>query len=234
MSRNVFQDEEANFWISTSDLMCSILIIFILLFVFMLADYQREVSEYKAEIAKKNEILINLNSTRIKIIKKLADEFKKANIDVNIDEKNGAIQLEESILFDINKSELKPEGENYLSQIIPLYSKILIDDASIRDEISQIIIEGHTDDTGSYLHNLKLSQERAFSVANFILSDSIVFNDKDLFQNYITTNGNSFANPVLDAQGSIDKDKSRRVEIKFTLKQEEELLEIEKYVRKNM
>lgn len=234
MSKNTFQDEEANFWVSTSDLMCSVLIVFILLFVFMLAGYEKEVEEYKSELNEKNEILINLNSTRVKIIKKLADEFKKANIEVNIDEKNGAIQLEESVLFDINKSELKPEGKEYLHKIIPLYSKILISDESIRNEISQIIIEGHTDDTGTYLHNLKLSQERAFNVANFVLSDSVSFNNKELFKNYITTNGNSYSNLIVDENGNVNKDKSRRVEIKFTLKQEEELLEIEKYVRANI
>lgn len=234
MSKRSFQDEESNFWISTSDLMCSVLIVFILLFVFMLANYQDEIREYKSEIEEKNEILISLNSTRIKIIEKLVDEFKKANIDVNIDEKSGAIKLEESVLFDVNKSELKEEGKNYLYKIIPLYSKILIDDPSIKEEISQIIIEGHTDDTGEYLHNLKLSQERAFSVADYILSDKVVFNNKDEFKNYISTNGNSYSNPIINDNGVIDKDKSRRVEVKFTLKQEEELLEIEKYVRKNI
>lgn len=234
MSKKGFYDEEANFWISTSDLMCSVLIVFILLFIFVLANYQDEIKEYKNEIEEKNEILISLNSTRVKIIEKLVDEFEKANIDVNIDEKNGAIKLEESVLFDINKSELKDNGKSYLNKIIPLYSKILIDDPDIKNEIAQIIIEGHTDDTGEYLHNLKLSQERAFSVAEYILSDSVDFNNKDEFKDYISTNGNSYSNPVVDEYGVINKDKSRRVEIKFTLKQEEELFEIEKYVKKNI
>ena len=45
-------------------------------------------------------------------------------------------------------------------------------------------------------------------------------------QNYLTVNGHSMANPVLDADGNVDKDASRRVEIKFRLKDEEMIDEL--------
>jgi len=47
----------------------------------------------------------------------------------------------------------------------------------LRDEYSaylgEIIIEGYTDSTGDYYNNLKLSQERALSVATYILKRHI-------------------------------------------------------------
>lgn len=41
-----------------------------------------------------------------------------------------------------------------------------------RDYISQIIIEGHTDDEGSYMYNLELSQNRALAVVKKIYDEN--------------------------------------------------------------
>ena len=45
-------------------------------------------------------------------------------------------------------------------------------------------------------------------------------------QNYLTVNGHGMSNPVLDADGNVDKDASRRVEVKFRLKDEEMINEL--------
>ena len=50
-------------------------------------------------------------------------------------------------------------------------------------------------------------------------------------QNYLTVNGHSMANPVLDADGNVDKDASRRVEVKFRLKDEEMIQELNKIMQ---
>jgi chemotaxis protein MotB len=55
----------------------------------------------------------------------------------------------------------------------------LLGDEQIKKNISRIVIEGHTDDEGSYLYNLELSQERAFNVAKYIYSDSVESRYKD-------------------------------------------------------
>lgn len=214
------QEEEAGYWLSFSDLMASILIIFILLFVHKLIEYQATISEKEKQIQE-------LTSTREDIIEKLKEEFEKENIDINIDSKTGAIKLDESILFDTSKSELKKEGKDFSREFIPVYVKILLGDENIKEQLSQIIIEGHTDDRGSYMSNLKLSQDRTLSVAQFLLSDGFNYKYKDGLQKYITLNGRSYSEPILDDKGKIDRDASRRVEIKFRLKEEELLLEIQ-------
>ena len=56
---------------------------------------------------------------------------------------------------------------------------------------------------------------------NFLDADQI----SDL-QSYLTVNGHSMANPVLDADGNLDKDASRRVEVKFRLKDDEMIDEL--------
>ncbi|WP_455539699.1 OmpA/MotB family protein [Terrisporobacter sp.] len=214
------QEEEPGFWISFSDLMASILIIFIMLFVYKLVEYQ-------ANISQKEQQIQELTSTRVKIVKMLQEEFEKENIDINIDPNTGAIKLNESILFDTSKSELKKEGKDFAKKFIPIYVKILLGDKEVRSQLSQIIIEGHTDDVGSYMSNLRLSQERTLSVAKFLLDDEFNYKYKKDLQKYITLNGRSYSEPILDNKGKINRNASRRVEIKFRLKEEEILLQIQ-------
>ena len=218
--RKKSQEEEVGFWISFSDLMASILIIFILLFVYKLVEYQANLTEKEQQIQE-------LTSTRVKIIEMLQEEFKKEDIDINIDPKTGTIKLNESILFDTSKSELKEEGKEFARRFIPIYVKILLGNEEVKSQLSQIIIEGHTDDVGSYMSNLKLSQDRTLSVAQFLLDDEFDYKYKKDLQEYITLNGRSYSEPILDDEGNINRDASRRVEIKFRLKEEEILLEIQ-------
>ncbi len=86
---------------------------------------------------------------------------------------NGAVQIEkdlnigkfvtQNIRFDFNKSTLKPESMGTLNQIVAALTK-----NTLKYEIS-----GHTDSDGDEAINLKLSQERAEVVKNFLISSGI-------------------------------------------------------------
>ena len=58
-----------------------------------------------------------------------------------------------------------------INQFLPKYCSVLLRD-DYREYVSEIIIEGHTDTNGSYIYNLELSQQRAFSVAKYCLTES--------------------------------------------------------------
>lgn len=224
------EDEGTSYWISFSDLMSGLLIVFILLFIFKLFDYQ-------SSLEQKEQIIQQITDTRGQIVEKLQEEFDQENMDMQIDPKTGAITLSEGILFDFGKSELKNEGKVFLQNFIPVYMKKLMEDPDIRDNISQIIIEGHTDNEGDiggnqYLFNLKLSQERAYSVSEYVLSNNIQYEYKENLQTLLTANGRSYSDPVYNDDNSINNDKSRRVEIKFRLKEEEALLRIQQELEK--
>mgnify|MGYP004544739433 CR=1 FL=1 len=77
------QDEETSYWLSFSDLMASVLIIFILLFVYNLVVYDESMNE-------REKMIQELTSTRMKIIAMLQEEFDKEDIDIIIDPKTGA------------------------------------------------------------------------------------------------------------------------------------------------
>ena len=134
-----------------------------------------------------------------------------------------------NVMFDYDQSELTDEGKSELANILPIYCKVLLQD-DYKKYLAEIIIDGYTDTDGDYDYNLELSQKRSLAVAqylteiqgNFLSSDEI----SDL-QNYLTVNGHGSANPVLDSKGNEDKNASRRVEVKFRLKDDEMISELD-------
>ena len=97
----------------------------------------------------------------------------------------------------------------------------------LRDEYSaylgEIIIEGYTDSTGDYYNNLKLSQERALSVATYILKmPGLTTRQRDLLKSgLLTITGRGATGLIYDQYGNEDKEASRRVEFHFSLKDSE-------------
>ena len=131
-------------------------------------------------------------------------------------------------MFDYDQAELTDSGKQALEQILPIYCKVLLQD-DYKDYLAEIIIDGYTDTDGDYSYNLQLSQQRSLAVAQYLIDIQGNFlNDKQSqeLEKYLTVNGHSMANPVLDANGNVDKDASRRVEVKFRLKDEEMIDEL--------
>lgn len=219
------REDGAGYWSTFGDLMSGVLIVFMLLFIYTLYNYQTTMS-------KNEKIIEELNSTRVEIINKLKAEFEKEDIEIEIDSKTGAIRLSAGVLYDFGKSELKDDGKQFLERFIPKYLKVLLDDEEIKKHVSQIIIEGHTDSNSSYIYNLKLSQERAFSVVEFILSDNFAYGNKEDLEKYLTANGRSFSELIKEDDGTVNEEKSRRVEIKFRLNEEETLIRIQEELQK--
>ena len=87
---------ELSFWLSISDLMSSILIIFILLFVY------KTINSIKAERLKEN-IIREITDTKENIIGKLKTDLANKNIQVDIDDKTGTIKIDEKILFEVDQ-----------------------------------------------------------------------------------------------------------------------------------
>ena len=96
--------------------------------------------------------------------------------------------------------------------------------------MDQIIIEGHSDDMGSYIYNMDLSQKRATEVLKYIYTtmDNFSNSERQELEKYITANGKSKTDLIYKENGEVDRAKSRRVEIKFKLKDEEALDKIKK------
>ena len=175
------------------------------------------------EQQKKLEDLVGV---RTKIIRDLANALTEADLKASVDANTGDIMLESTVFFDYNSNTIKQEGRDFLNRFLPVYLSVLLSD-EYAEYLGEIVIEGHTDTSGSYLYNLELSQERALSVVRFCLEmPQLTANQQALLYNILTAKGRSYSDPVYDANGNVDMDASRRVEFKFRLKDSEMIDEI--------
>jgi outer membrane protein OmpA-like peptidoglycan-associated protein len=75
---------------------------------------------------------------------------------------NPTMALEGAILFDFDKYQLKPEAEKTLAEIGQFLE--------VQHPHSKLRVAGFTDDIGTDAHNLRLSQQRAQTVAKWMTS----------------------------------------------------------------
>ena len=202
-----------------------------------LTQYERQLAAYRDELQKKQGQLEQMVGVKAQIVQQLSAALRKNGIDVSVDEQTGAIALPSQMLFSTNSAALSDGGRKYLRRFLPVYLDVLLSE-DFRAYVAEIIIEGHTDSNGTYLHNLQLSQERALSVANYVLSDgfmgdalSLNASAKKTLLGLVTASGRSFSAPVLDANGDEDQNASRRVEIKFRLKDDETIAATEELLK---
>ena len=187
-----------------------------------LAAQTEQLEVQKGQIENQQAQMQALIGIRTELVEELRNAFE-GTAKVSVDPKTGAIMFDSSVLFDFNQDELRPEGEDFLKDFLPEYFNILLGD-EFRDYVSEVIIEGHTDTDGDYLTNLELSQQRALAVANYCLEDDNGVIDPDVvdtLRNIVTANGKSYSNPIYNEDGTVNMDASRRVEIKFRLREEE-------------
>ena len=196
---------------------------------------QSALDEKTAQLKDQQAQIDQIIGVKTDVIEALKNEFSKNNINVDIDAQTGALTLEASVMFDYDQAELTDAGKQALEQILPIYCKVLLQDDYMK-YLAEIIIDGYTDTDGDYSYNLQLSQQRSLAVAQYLLDIQGNFLDATQSQNlekYLTVNGHSMANPVLDANGNVDKDASRRVEVKFRLKDEEMIDELNQLLSSN-
>lgn len=193
----------------------------ILILLGQLEKKDEEIRNLQESFDKAKEKVQNLSLIRENLSKELQ---AKLDSNITIDQKTGSISLPSEVLFDKDSYTLKNEAKASLRKILSEYFNAIINDPKILSNIENIIIEGHTDSDGSYIYNLDLSQKRAYEVMNFIYT---FYKDARL-QKLLMASGRSFSDPVLVNEVE-DKDKSRRIEIKFSIKNDNALKDVEKF-----
>lgn len=190
---------------------------------------QEELNKAYLEIeSARNELTVTKNElqdivgVRTDIIGALQSAFN--NSSMKVDAQTGSITFSSDVLFRYNSATLTADSRKTLKEIIPMYLDVLLQD-QFRGYIAEIIIEGHTDTDGGYRSNMELSYERANAVAGFCLDKKNGLSETKIeqLQQILTVNGKSWSNPIYKngASGEVDMAASRRVEIKFRLKEDE-------------
>ena len=164
----------------------------------------------------------SLTGIKLKVVAALKDELGDK---VAIDKNSGALRVSSNILFDKGSAVLKEGAKAELKKVFEEYIGALVTNPKIRPHLDKIIIEGHTDSDGGYIYNLNLSQKRALAVMNYLLT--LDFAKEHNIKPLMIASGRAYLDPVI-VNGVEDKDASRRIEIKFRLKNEDAMHEIEK------
>lgn len=173
------------------------------------------------QIKEMKQTIDQIMGVRSQLVNELKAEFQDSSAGIEVDEKTGAMIFNTEILFSYDQSELKPASLEFLDESVPKYLDVLLK-SGYEDYVAEIIIEGHTDRDGPYLYNLRLAQDRAYSVADYILSDDFPYKEiQSQLENKLTVNSKSYTDFRTNEQGEYSADESRRVEFKFRLKDEE-------------
>ena len=185
-----------------------------------------EIENARQELTTTKQELQDIVGIRTDIIGALQSAF--SNSTMKVDAQTGSITFSSDVLFRYNSASLTADSREILKYIIPMYLDVLLAD-QFRDYIAEIIIEGHTDTDGGYQSNMELSYERANAVAEFCLNKRNGLSETKIeqLQKLLTVNGKSWSNPVYQKDNwgnptkEVDMSSSRRVEIKFRLKEDE-------------
>ncbi|ELY5814924.1 OmpA family lipoprotein [Cronobacter turicensis] len=128
---------------------------------------------------------------------KLRQKMQGTGVSVTRSGDNIILNMPNNVTFDSSQANLKPAGANTLTgvaMVLKEYPKTAVN------------VVGYTDSTGGQALNMKLSQQRAESVASALITQGVA-------ANRIRTSGMGPANPVASNSTEAGKAQNRRVEI---------------------
>lgn len=200
------------FWITMTDLMTGLVLVFIVMFFYTYMTSHLEL--VKQNLAKENAT------------KSLEESLKTQNIDATIDPISGVVKISDLELFELSSYTLSDKGKAYLDKFAPAYLDSLFSNEYLNKNIDKIIIQGHTDsqtfageynEDEQYMKNMELSLNRAYAVANYITNTPYNKANGNKLRKMIIVEGASFSNPII-INNKEDFAKSRRVELKLVMK----------------
>lgn len=204
--------QENVFWITMTDLLLGLAVIFIVLFVLAMTGFTQaklQEQQLKSEVAKD-----------------LAQELKSKNINAQIDLSTGAVKLSDLQLFELGSYQLSEDGKAFLNKFIPIYLNAVYSNPKIADKVVNIVIQGHTDSQSfagvsskdlQFVKNMELSTQRANEVAKYIFYTPYNKAYSAKLYKMLIVEGKSFSQPVI-VNGKEDYNKSRRVELQLVVK----------------
>lgn len=213
-------------WISVSDLMAGLMIIFL----FIAVSYIRPIENTQSAI---RNIAATWNESESEIYTALRDEFQSDMEDWNAELERETLTVRfkaPEVLFDTAAPDLKPRFEGILSNFFPRYLEVLYD---YKDAIEEVRIEGHTSSIWrgatsaeeAYFNNMALSQARTRSVLEYSLTLPAAEPFREWARRHLTATGLSSSRPIL-TDGTEDSIRSRRVEFRVRTNAKRQIVKI--------
>ena len=223
-------DIDNSVWLSNSDLMAGLMIIFLFISIGFIREKAPEV------VGSQDYVLNYLSFTDSKeneIDEELEQEFtdeEKKEWQLEIIPEENLIRFNApDVMFSQSNYKLNDRFKTIINSFFPRYVKVLSKFGSL---ISEIRIEGHTSSEWkdvsqdrAYIKNMVLSQERTISVLNESLNSLAKFklSEKEIKWAFdkVSASGLSSRSIIKNFDGSENSVKSRRVEFRYVLNETE-------------
>ncbi len=222
--RNVQVDEENPYWISFSDIMAGLLIIFILASLILIL----ELLETREQINRSVASIVEAEQVRGTILREIQEELKQKNILVEVSDNESVLRIPDDLLaFETDRYRIPPSPR--IQEVVYEIGKVIYERIAYEKRwqyLDTIFVEGHTDSRPSYrqMGNWGLSAYRAISVWNYWiehlpeemrLEDLVNHENEKLF----SVSGYAETRPAVEKQlTESDYIKNRRLDIRFTIR----------------
>lgn len=219
--------EDADHWMSVSDLMSGLMIVFLFISILLMRNALGERDKIK-------EVAVAYQNNQVALYENLKKEFQN-DLDAwnaDIDPLTLAFEFKSpDVLFQTGSAIIKPAFQHILDDFFPRYLKVL---GQFRHSLNEIRIEGHTSSQWNqqtqpeeaYFRNMALSQERTRSVLLYIQNMDAVKSEKEWIRKNVAAVGFSSSRLVLDEHGQEDAQRSRRVTFRVMTNAETQIRKI--------
>lgn len=207
------EHEDGHYWISISDLMTSLLFIFILILAYTIYSFSEKSSQFSESFENRSKLLVELKQN-----------LQQENINVDIDPKNGNMRIKSDGLFAVGSAELSSQGQYNLIEIAKKI-KQKMQQPRFHNAIDTIFIEGHTDNApiarsgkGRRWTNMELSAQRAINTYLTMDAGANISQMDNRDGRYLFSySGYADQRPIADNSSEEGKAKNRRIELFFAL-----------------
>lgn len=199
------EEGEKPFWISFSDLMSALMVLFLVAMAVALMAVTQGLQQIK-KTAEERDKTIEACLSDVAALTKL-DEFKGVTV------RDHSIDFGTLVQFQDKEHKFeKPEDEHFVRKFVPRVLEVAR--AEKCDKwLKRVVVEGFASKTGDYLFNLNLSYLRSQRVLCALLNsqaaDALATSDRTLIQTLFLAGGSSFNTASSSAS------QMRRVEIKL-------------------
>ena len=162
-----------------------------------------------ATVETAEDVGVNVAHRREEAAEKISSALDES-LGVLVDATSGETVMNSNLLFDYDSYELKEDGKAALEAFVERYAPVILE-LKKGGIIEGIQVTGYTDSNGSYSYNLDLSQKRAESVMNAMLEKSPELADS------LIAKGMASDNLILNVNGSVNDEKSRRVSFQLII-----------------
>lgn len=199
-------EAEKPFWISFSDLMSGLMVLFLVAMTVALLAVTHEVSESEREKSAREDDIRQLLAQ----VREMTRDFPGVTL------RGQSVDFGDRARFETNSHKLTADQARLLRQFVPQILALAKDPRGSR-WLKQVVVEGFADARGSYLYNLHLSLQRSERVLCALLAtpagdspaDALNPSDRQAVRELFLVGGSSF-----NFQKA-SQEESRRIELRL-------------------